>query len=127
MKAPHTALVVDDSPFIRMSATKLLKELGLADVHSADNGRTGLEQFRLLHPDIVILDGVMPETDGLEVLKEIKKERPKTVVIVSSSLSVREKILEFKAAGADHYLLKPYPPERFKSLVQGALSVLEES
>jgi two-component system, chemotaxis family, chemotaxis protein CheY len=125
MKRPQKILIIDDSTYIRMSATKLLKEMEFDNVDAAEDGKVGLEKFRLTHPDIVLLDGIMPELDGLTVLKEIKKERPGVIVIISSSISARETILEFKTAGADSYLLKPYEREKFNEVMTKAVSMIK--
>jgi YesN/AraC family two-component response regulator len=108
-----------------MSATKMLKEMEFDRIDVAEDGKVGLDKFRLTHPHIVFLDGVMPELDGLTVLKEIKKERPETIVIISSSISARETILEFKASGADYFLLKPYEKEKFNDAMKKAIAMLE--
>jgi YesN/AraC family two-component response regulator len=121
MKHPHRVLIIDDSSFIRMSATRTLKEMEFEHIETADNGQIGLEKFRLFIPHIVILDGIMPEVDGLTVLKTMKKEKPETYIIMSSSLSIREKIIEFKTAGADQYLLKPYGSEKFIEALHKAI------
>jgi two-component system chemotaxis response regulator CheY len=125
MKHPYRVLVIDDSAFIRMSAMKMLKEMGFERIDTADNGQVGLEKCRSFDPHIVILDGVMPELDGLTVLKEIKKEKPSLYVITSSSLSLRDTIVEFKRAGADQYLLKPYEKVKFNEVMLKALAALE--
>jgi two-component system chemotaxis response regulator CheY len=125
MKRPERVLVIDDSTYIRMSATKMLKEMEFDNIETAEDGKVGLDKFRSTHPNIVLLDGVMPELDGLTVLKEIKKERPETIVIISSSISARETILEFKASGADSYLLKPYEREKFSQAITKAVSMMK--
>ncbi len=125
MQHPQKVLIIDDSTYIRMSAAKTLKEMGFGEVDSAENGKVGLDKFRSMHPHIVLLDGVMPEVDGLTVLKEIKNERPETIVVVSSSISARETILEFKASGADSYLLKPYEKDKFKDTITKAVAMIK--
>ncbi len=103
----------------------MLKEMEFDNIETAEDGKVGLDKFRSTHPNIVLLDGVMPELDGLTVLKEIKKERPETIVIISSSISARETILEFKASGADSYLLKPYEREKFSQAITKAVSMMK--
>jgi two-component system chemotaxis response regulator CheY len=125
MKQPYRILVIDDSAFIRMSVTKMLKEMGFEHIDTADNGRVGLEKFRSSDPQIVILDGIMPELDGLTVLRTMKSEKPHIYVIASSSLSLRAKVVEFKESGADQYLLKPYEKEKFSEVIHKAIATLE--
>ena len=125
MNHPPGILIIDDSSYIRMSASRMLKDLGYRDVDTADDGKSGLDKFRTSHPHLVILDGVLPELDGLAVLRLIKKERPETKVIITSSLSARERIVEFKEAGANFYLLKPYSREKFNEVITHAIAIKE--
>jgi two-component system chemotaxis response regulator CheY len=125
MKQPYRVLVIDDSAFIRMSVTRMLKEMGFGHIDTADNGRVGLEKFRSSDPQIVILDGIMPGLDGLTVLRTMKSEKPNIYVIASSSLSLRAKVVEFKTLGADQYLLKPYEKEKFSEVIHKAIATLE--
>jgi two-component system chemotaxis response regulator CheY len=125
MKHPEKVLIIDDSAYVRMSATKMLKELEFDTVDTAEDGQVGLDKFRTMQPDIVILDGIMPELDGLTVLRQMKQERPHTVVVISSSISARESIMEFKASGADSYLLKPYEKDKFKDAITKAVATMK--
>lgn len=118
-------LIVDDSAHIRILLTKLLKRLGYTSVESAENGRLGLSSYQALHPRIIFLDGIMPEMDGLEVLREVRKVDQSVVVVVTSSLTEREKVLQFKEAGADFYLVKPFEVEKFEEVLGKAVNLAE--
>jgi two-component system chemotaxis response regulator CheB len=103
-------LVVDDSVAIRSLVSSLLgedPEIEVAGV--APNGRLGLAKYQQLRPDVVTLDVEMPEMDGLETLKAIRKFHPSAAVIMFSSLTHRGAVTTFDslAAGAVDYVAKP--------------------
>lgn len=120
-----SALIIDDSGEIRIIIKRLLKNLGFETIESADDGRSGVEKAKLLKPHIVILDGMMPKLDGLRALPEIKKDSPHTVVVVCSSLSDKDKVMQFKNAGADFYILKPFDREKFEQVIHQAIEIIE--
>ena len=120
-------LIIDDSPHMRILMSRLLKKRNFDNVHAVEDGRIGLEKFQELSPRIVFLDGVMPKLDGLAVLREIKKTVPATIVVITTSLSDRERVLEFKQAGADYYLLKPFEDTKFDETLQKIKASLEET
>jgi two-component system chemotaxis response regulator CheB len=103
-------LVVDDSVvFRRLVSEELSRDPELEVVGTAANGRIALAKLTQLSPDLVILDIAMPEMDGLEALKELRKTYPKLPVIMFSSLTERgaEITLDALALGATDYFTKP--------------------
>ncbi len=125
MPFPFRVLAVDDSPHIRILMTKLLKRFGFESVETADGGKQGLEKVHTFKPHAVFLDGIMPEMDGLTVLRSIKKLDPSTIVVITSSLSERDKVLQFKESGADFYLMKPFEEAKLQEVAKKVVSVLE--
>ena len=125
MNSDYRTLIIDDSAQYRMIISKFLKNLGFENIETAEDGRLGVDKARSLKPHLVYLDGVMPTMDGITALQEIKKAHPETIVIISSSLSEKAKVLRFKEAGADFYLLKPYDREKFEEVTKKALAILE--
>jgi len=125
MNSDYRTLIIDDSAQYRMIISKFLKNLGFENIETAEDGRLGVDKARSLKPHLVYLDGIMPTMDGITALQEIKKENPGTIVIISSSLSEKAKVLRFKEAGADFYLLKPYDREKFEEVTNKALAILE--
>ena len=117
-------LLVDDDPVI----LKLLQvnfEMEGYSVETASDGVEGLEKARTLHPDIVLLDIMMPRMDGLEVTKALKAdEATKQIpIILLSAKAQASDIQAGKDIGADDYLTKPFDPlellERVGDLLQG--------
>jgi DNA-binding response OmpR family regulator len=125
MEITHRVLVVDDSDHIRILVTKRLKQHDFLEVDTAPNGKVALEKVKSFRPNIIILDAIMPEVGGLEVLQTVKKESPGIVVVMMSSLSAREEILQFKEAGADAYILKPFESQKFDQALEKAFELVK--
>jgi two-component system chemotaxis response regulator CheY len=124
MSTGYRALAIDDSPHVRILMSKLLKRFGFEAVETAENGKIGLEKFDTFKPDAIFLDGIMPEMDGLTVLREVKARSVSTIVVITSSLSERDKVLQFKENGADYYLMKPFEESKLQDTVQKVLNLL---
>lgn len=119
-----SVLVVDDQPHIVRLIQVNLESEGFT-VHSAADGEEGLHKVRELHPDLVILDVIMPRLDGFEVLRQIKTD-PKLEEIPVVMLTVKTHnadIVQGLRGGAELYLPKPFHPKELVSLVK---RVLEE-
>lgn len=117
-----TVLVVDDEEPVREVAADLLRQLGF-EVLAAASGAEGLELFRQ-HCDelrLVLLDLVMPEMDGAEVLREIRRQDPDARVLLTSGYHEREKIEEMLGSGAAGFLQKPFRAEMLVLRVRDAL------
>lgn len=111
-------LVADDSLTVRMQLSELLEDGGY-NVLSVENGVEALERVNRYLPDLVVLDVIMPEMNGIEVCRQIKKN-PATlqipVIIITSKNDINDKIQGLNA-GADDYLYKPYNPKEFTAKV----------
>lgn len=105
-------LVVDDSPYIQKELTKILEKNGCRVVATASNGLEAVKRYKELKPDFVTLDLVMPQMGGMQTLVLLKKIDPKAIVIMVSSMSGKDKIVECARAGASHYILKPFEEEK---------------
>jgi DNA-binding response OmpR family regulator len=101
-----TVLVVDDAPSIRAMVGKYLEGEGYRVV-SADNGRTALERVRSLEPDLVILDIMMPEMDGLAFVTELRRERATPVIMLTAKVDESDRVVGLEL-GADDYITKPF-------------------
>ncbi|HWD21182.1 MAG TPA: chemotaxis response regulator protein-glutamate methylesterase [Verrucomicrobiae bacterium] len=103
-------LVVDDAVVMRkLISETLAKDAGLEVVGAAANGRIALQKIPQLNPDLLTLDLEMPEMDGLETLREVRKLYPSLPVIIFSTLSQRgaAATLDALSRGANDYVTKP--------------------
>jgi NarL family two-component system response regulator LiaR len=105
-------LIADDHPLVRNGVRLLLDTVeDIALVGEAANGYEALDLARSLRPDILLLDLVMPQMDGLEVLKRIKEDLPDVRVLVVTSFADDDKVFSAIRAGALGYFLKEASPD----------------
>ncbi len=118
----HRILLVDDDPEALKLIGLMLGRAGYA-VITADSGRVALEKAVSEHPDVIILDVMMPDIDGYQILSRLR-QIPATasipVMIFTAKTSVNDKIAGFQA-GADDYLTKPVHPAQLISHVESLI------
>ena len=112
-------LIVDDEPAIRNILEHNLKGQGY-EVAQAQSGREGLEKVIAFHPHLIVLDLGLPDLDGYEVLKELRKwtRIPIIILTVNDDEAVKVRLLD---AGADVYLTKPFGPSELLARVRVGL------
>lgn len=106
------ALIVDDSPYIVKELARILNANGYEVTGTASNGLEAIKKYKENKPDFVMMDLVMPQIGGLQTLLLLKKIDPDCTVIMISSLSGKDKIVECANAGASHYILKPFEEDK---------------
>lgn len=112
-------LVVDDHPVVRQGLRAFLKLQETIDlVGEAADGIEATAKVRELFPDIVLMDLVMPEVDGVTAIREIKKISPKTQVLVLTSFADDERVFSAIEAGALGYLMKDASPQDVIQAIQ---------
>lgn len=112
-------LIVDDDPRLREVVRYALTQAGFR-VREAGDGRAALGEIARKKPDLVILDVVMPELDGVEVCRRIRKESALPVVFLSSKGEEVDRVLGLELGG-DDYLSKPFSPRELVSRVKAVL------
>ena len=105
-------LIVDDAAFMRMMIKDVLTKNGLEVVGEAENGVKAIEKYNELNPELVIMDITMPEMDGIQAVKEIKKINPNAKIIMCSAMGQQAMVIESIQAGASDFIVKPFQPER---------------
>lgn len=120
---PEKILVVDDEPDTVSLLGLTLSRAGYT-VIKATSGRTGLEIARRERPDLIILDIMMPDLSGLDVLKDLRQVYPVPPVIFFTAKSRVEDMVEGMEAGAYKYLVKPTSREKLLETVRAALADL---
>lgn len=130
---PHIrVLVVEDDPSARTLLEGLIPTLeGLSLCGVAADGWEGLEQIQRLRPDAVLLDLVMPGLDGMGLLRALRREPWRPVVVVTSQISQPSVIRHVLSLGASYYLVKPLHfealPELLRALCLGPLERAAET
>ena len=114
-------LIVDDHAIVRRGLRQILQEQGMDSVDEAMNGREALDRVRKNGYDLVLLDISMPGNSGLDVLKQIKDERPRLPVLMLSMHPEEQYALRALKAGASGYLTKETAPEQLLTAVSKIL------
>ena len=119
MKDKPYILVVDDDPNISRLEQLYLEKEGY-EVKVAADGNEAIESFRKLPPDLVLLDVMLPGTDGYEVLKAIRKSGSIPVIMVTAKGETFDKVLCLEL-GADDYIVKPFDGKEMIARVKAVL------
>jgi DNA-binding response OmpR family regulator len=116
---PKRILVVDDEERIRALLEAYLTQEGFKVV-TAENGRQALATARREHPDLIILDIMMPEMDGYEFMRTYTKERDTPIILVTARIEETDKVVGLEL-GADDYMTKPFSPRELTARVRTVL------
>jgi two-component system, NarL family, response regulator LiaR len=109
---PIRVLVVDDHPIVIGGTRALLEEVeDIEVIGEACNGVMAIEENRKLKPDVILMDLVMPEMDGIEAIRLITEEEPEAKILVLTSFITDDKVFPAIKAGAMGFLLKDSDPE----------------
>lgn len=112
-------LVVDDDAHIVELIKLYLEKEGFA-VITAANGKIAIEKFKSENPDIIILDVMMPETDGWDVCREIRKSSDTPIIMLTAKGETFDKVLGLEL-GADDYMVKPFETKELIARVKAVL------
>lgn len=116
-----TVMIVDDAAFMRMMLKDILSKNGFTVIGEAENGAVAIEKYMELQPNLTIMDITMPEMDGLQAVKEIRKRDPKARVIMCSAMGQQSMVIEAIQSGAKDFVVKPFQAERVVEAVTKAL------
>jgi two-component system, OmpR family, alkaline phosphatase synthesis response regulator PhoP len=114
-----TILVIDDEDSILTVVEAYLKGDGTT-IHLARDGVQGLAAFRRYNPELVILDIMLPQMDGIEVLQQIRRESDVYVMMLTAKTEEFDRVLGL-TIGADDYLTKPFSPRELAARVKAIL------
>ena len=118
--APRRVLVVEDDPAIRRGVMAALAFAGY-EVLEAGDGPRGLALAETAEVDLVLLDVVLPGTDGLEILRRVRESRPTRPVILLTARAAEDDRVGGLAAGADDYVVKPFSVRELLARVEAVL------
>ncbi len=122
MKNKGRILIIDDEESIRISFVSFLQNKGYVCLE-AESGAAGLNIIQGESPDLVLLDMNLPDMEGLEVLREIKRENEFIVVIMFTAFGTIEKAVQSLKLGAENFLTKPIDPQALLILIEHTLEI----
>jgi len=117
-------LAVDDSPTMRRIIINTLKRAGFEHVIEANDGKDALAKMKVEEINFVITDWNMPEMDGLTFVTTLRStpEYAKMPILMVTTRSVKDDILEALKAGVNNYIVKPFTPETLKEKIDQVLA-----
>jgi two-component system chemotaxis response regulator CheY len=104
-------LVADDAAFMRQMIREIIEPEGFEVVGEATDGLEVVETFREVHPELVMLDIVMPKCSGIDALRRILAVDPSARVVMCSALGQESLVQEALQAGARGFIVKPFKPD----------------
>jgi len=114
-------LIADDASFMRQMIRDIIEPEGFEVVGEASDGVEVIEKFKELHPDMVMMDIVMPKRSGIDSVKGIIAMDPTARVVMCSALGQESLVMEAIEAGAKDFIVKPFKPEAVVSALKKAL------
>lgn len=119
-----SVLIVDDDPKLLKMLQRTLTYENLT-VLTATNGLEALPLVQSQHPDLIILDWMMPKMDGLSFIQRLRDEENKTMILMLTARDAIENRVEGLESGADDYLVKPFAPAELVARVHAMLRRVE--
>jgi two-component system chemotaxis response regulator CheY len=114
----RTVLICDDAVFMRTMLSDILTQAGYAVVGQAQTGSEAVNKFRELRPDLVTMDIVMPDMDGIDAVRAIVGEYPDAKILMCSAMGQQSLVVEAIQAGARDFVVKPFQAGRVLEAVQ---------
>jgi len=119
--AKKKILLVDDSSTVLMLHQMMLKDFD-CDLVTARNGREGVEKALAEKPDVIFLDVIMPEMNGFEACREIRKHFADTPILMVTTRGEQENVQAGREAGCTEYITKPFDRAELVAKLQGYLA-----
>jgi two-component system chemotaxis response regulator CheY len=104
-------LIADDASFMRQMIRDIIEPEGFQVVGEASDGVEVVEKFKELHPDLVMMDIVMPKRSGIDAVKAIVAMDPTARVVMCSALGQETLVMEALQVGAKDFIVKPFKPD----------------
>jgi len=114
-------MIVDDAAFMRTLLKNILFPKGYEIAGEADNGAAAVEKYKELKPDLVTMDIVMPNVNGIEALKKIREMDPNARVIMCTAVGQENMVRAAIMSGAKGYIVKPFQAPKVLEEVQKVL------
>lgn len=117
-KQPIRYLLVDDSIFARKNLARMVESFGGRVAGEAGDGCTAISEYSRTRPDVVLMDILMPQMEGIEATARIVGMHPQARVVMVSSVGYQENIVTALKKGARHFVQKPVKPEILYDIVR---------
>jgi len=114
----RTVMIVDDSLFMRKILRGILVEKGYTVTAEAASGIEAMKNLHTNHPDIILLDIILPDSNGLDLLVEMIAVCPTSKVVVCSSIGQPLVIQKTVDLGAKAFIQKPFTPEKIAEVLE---------
>ena len=111
-------MVVDDTMFMRTQLKSILSRNGFEVVGEAKDGLDALKVIGMCDPDIITMDITMPNMDGIQAVKEIRKLRPNVKICMVTAIGQENFVREAIMSGAKSYVIKPFKEEHVISTLK---------
>lgn len=115
-------LVADDARFMRMMIKKILEGDGHKIIGEASNGEEAISLYAKLRPDLMTMDIVMPNPNGIESVRKIREFDPHAKIIMITALGQEAMVLEALKSGAADFIIKPFKPGKVIEAVDKVLA-----
>lgn len=111
-------LIVDDALIMRMKIREIATKAGWSVVAEGTSGDDAVRLYEEHHPDLVTLDMVMPEMDGLSALRTIRENHPSANIVMVSAINQKDKLRACIDAGAIDFIVKPFDPQLLQAFFE---------
>lgn len=111
-------LIVHAAGVMRMIVREMLTAGGFDVVGEADSGGQAIEKYRALLPDVVTMDMVLPDMDGIAAVKAILAEFPEALIIMCTSMDEKALVVQVMQAGAKGFVTKPFRPLKLVEAIE---------
>jgi len=110
-------LIADDTQFMRANLKIILERNNMQVVGEAENGIKVVKMYEELKPDVVTMDITMPGMDGIEAVRQIRKDFPEAKIVMVTALGQEMFVREAVLAGAKNFIVKPFKEEKIVDIL----------
>ena len=117
-----TVMIVDDAIFMRSILRGIMKDKGFTVIAEAASGIEAMKNLRTCTPDIITLDIILPDANGLDLLESILEICPQAKIVVCSSIGQEQIVKKALDHGAKAFIQKPFTPEKVIEVLQSLVA-----
>lgn len=114
----RTVMIVDDALFMRNILRGIVVEKGYIVVSEAASGIEAMKKLHTHHPDVILLDIILPDSNGLDLLQSITAISPESKVVICSGIGQEQVVNKALELGAKAFIQKPFTPEKVKEILE---------